>query len=339
MVASPRRVGLNRHAAVAAVLVGLALADPAAADPVIRGDATLLETVIDALKSNQQALSKGECDIRMEYSSESVPESSYSTTADVHVLWSGDQSYSRYTYIEDYPGDAPLRNAHGAQIINGDTRTVYVPEGQLCQTRPFQASGVPTYRDVLPADASFHWRHTRETPWTRFLEESPAVEAIELSREGDTILVKLLWMEDAYTQLEFSEPHSCNIVSWESTDEHGEVTMWGSQEWNEVDGVWYPTLSMHEWHTESDRGSAVEKFRIEIAGFDAAPIIAPDAFTIAALELPNGTEVTEEDANGRQIGESRMIGTRDPAEEQRAALEALVEEAQTNGFAREERTE
>lgn len=304
-----RAVRSHCAAALICVIASLGFAKTLSAEPVIRGDATLLETVREALERNQQALSVGECDIRVEYGC--TPEDTngnWSTTADVHFLWDGDQSFARYTYTKNEVGDDPWVQGHGSQIINGAIRTVYVPEGDLCETRPYQPSGVPTFRDALPADVCFHWMHMRELPWTHFVADSPWLAEVELSQDGDIISVKVIGNEPGYTCLAFSLAHGCNITSWEYF-EHDEKTAWGSQEWSEIDGVWYPTVSTHEWHSESMvAGRAISTFRMEIVGFNPTPAIGPNSFTIDALQLPIGTQLELEDARGRPIGDRTRVG-------------------------------
>ncbi len=297
------------------------------ADPVIRGDVALYDVVVAALETNRESLRRqGACQADLRYDDgHKIGE------ATIDMVWEGDSSHCIFQYSEGLKaGDRPASVGEGAHVVSNGMRTVFVPEADLCITSP----AVPikmSYRHALPHDVCFHLAHDPHVPWMYFFRDWEAGEAIELEQSGDRIIAKLIPGDEGYSRLEFSLARGCNVVLWEMCNEDDTVLAVMRQQWEQVDGVWYPAISEHEWHDRVETS-----LRMEISNFDPNPTIPERAFTIAALDLPRGTELVERDATGRTIAENGYVGT--PNRDEQVNLEELIEEART-GFASEEREE
>ncbi len=289
--------------------------------PEIRGDAELLDSIVSALRTNQHELRQGSC--HMVFTSHN---SATDTEAQIDLLWQEGSSHSSYSYRE-YDHEANReRAARGSQIVANGLWTVYTPEARLCETFP-QRADVNSFRYACPPDICFHMAHIPSFPYTKFFEDWENGAAIELEQSGDIIRVKLIPTEEGHMLMEFSLSHGCNVQLWELYDGNRTLVAWQRQEWQQVEDVWYPAVSEHDWRGET--------LRIEITNFNPHPEIHPDQFLIASLELPQGTSLIERDETGRTIKELGYVGSRNHDEQQ--DLEALVEEARTNGFANPER--
>ena len=298
----------------------------ASSDPIIHGDQQLVDVVIAALHTNRDSLRRGECVASMEYRTPDV-----ATKAEMQLLWDGESSYSSYDYIEDYLiGELPDQDGSGAQFVSNGQMTIFLRDMAVCETRPFRREWM-SFRTACPRDICFHMAHYPSVPWTHFFESWSHGKSIEIVQAGDSINAKLISSETGYMRMEFSLSKGCNVVRWEMCDDDDRILAWQRQEWTEVDGVFVPAVSEHEWH---EGGTGCE-FRIEYSQFNVNPSDSRDAFTTAALELPRGTMLLTKDELGRPIGENGFVGVPNRDEEQQ--LERLIDEARSQGFASPDR--
>lgn len=317
----------ERSVRFAALLLVMASVRFAKAEPVIYGDERLLETVAAALETNRFALRQGGCRIDMAYNS------SYSdTTAVIDLVWSGESSFSSYEYSEEYhEGDRPVYHAAGSQVVSEGVTRTFVPEGRLCTTWPIRRDWT-SFRYACPPDICFHTSHHPDYPWSDYFDGWEDGESIEIEQAGDEIVVKLSSLKGGYVRLTFSVSHGCNVILCELYDDTDTFVSRQEQRWEIVDGVWVPVVSKHVWHFEEMDA----EFEMRISDFEADPLIEKNTFSVESLQLPRGTALEVRDEMGRTIAENGFVGSRN--EDELDALEKLVNEARTNGFARPDRT-
>jgi hypothetical protein len=309
----------------------------------LEGDPRLYEMLRAAQKTNLARLNKG----RFRAKVIADWQRGMHAEAKALVIFSGEKTYREYTHATSQPDPQgkQRKTQSGKQTVKmieePGLLTMYVPKVKLLQKLEDSKKTYPEELKLRPDQIWFSLEGSRN--WIEFLEpDTFAAEKFRrvLRRESENIVV--LEHTNRKTggriRIVFSLAQGGNVVSYERVpgDPSRAFSGAGSFEWKRhPSDVWYLHKLSYHYETPAANPKYTKKYSLEVTEFDPDLKIAPEQFSLSALQVPNGTFVEEWNSTGRN--KTYYKGGKKPRKNIGAILEELAKKLRSKGFAEKNR--
>ena len=295
-----------------------------AAEPaVVHGDASLLELLMAAQKTNVASFPRGSLTAEVHVDQAN----GFSSAVEAFVVWEGERTYWEFD-TEDVSPDRPKPlKTRRRMIEDAGILMVYFPSAPYAQIVTDRSAGYGDRLRLRPDQAWFNFEGNND--WAEEFDPAKHPGSVfTVGADGDLIVVERKEANGNLLRIHASLEKGANIVAYESLlGPAGEgFSGEGKYDWvQDAAGNWRLQRYEYQRAAGGDRDQLVT-YTLEVSAFDPDPIIAADRFQLESFDLADGTIVEEVGANPRTYRHGDVDNPQD-------VLEELARKLREEGFA------
>jgi len=306
------------------LLLGSSKVSLAAERAVVHGDASLLELLITAQKTNIASFPRGSLTAEVRV----VQANGFSNAVEASVVWEGERTYWEFD-TEDISPDRPKPlKTRRRMIEDAGILMVYFPGAPYAQIATDRSAGYGDRLRLRPDQAWFNFEGNND--WAEEFDPAKHPDSVfTVGADGDLIVVERKQANGNLLRLRASLDKGANVVAYEDQFGPSGEGFWreGKYDWvQDSAGNWRLQRYEYKRAFSGDPDDFDLTYVLEVSAFDPDPIIAADRFQFESFDLADGTIVEVVGANPRTYRHGDVNNPQD-------VLEELARKLREEGFA------